>query len=167
MVKKYPGQGLDQRALNVLQSLSRRPLIWPLPNPFSPLPRASKLSLFLSLPFRVCRRSVLLPGEGAVVGEEPNHTTARKSDPLLIIQYSLAWSRSSSRGGWGRRQIIRRRESLVLYKSFNTPWSGSSSRCPLEEHGATVRMVPLPCLACQLPVWCSDLTDVVTLGTQQ
>jgi hypothetical protein len=23
------------------------------------------------------------------------------------------------------------------------------------------------CLACYLPVWCSDLTDVVTLGTQQ
>ncbi len=26
------------------------------------------------------------------------------------------------RRGWGRRQIIRRRESLVLYKSFNNPW---------------------------------------------
>jgi hypothetical protein len=23
------------------------------------------------------------------------------------------------------------------------------------------------CLACHLPVWCSDLTDVVTLGTRQ
>jgi hypothetical protein len=24
--------------------------------------------------------------------------------------------------GWGRSQIIRQRKSLVLYKSFNTPW---------------------------------------------
>ncbi len=34
----------------------------------------------------LCRRSSLLSGD---VGEEPNHTTARKPDPLQIIQYSL------------------------------------------------------------------------------
>jgi hypothetical protein len=37
----------------------------------------------------------------------------------------------------------------------------------MEEYGATVRMQPSPCLACYLPVWCSDLTDVVTLCTRQ
>ncbi len=28
------------------------------------------------------------------VGEEPDHTTARKPGPLLIIQYSLLWAQS-------------------------------------------------------------------------
>jgi hypothetical protein len=50
----------------------------------------SKLSLFLSLP--VGRRSSLLARGGQVVGEEPNHTTARKLGPLQIIQYSLLYS---------------------------------------------------------------------------
>ncbi len=48
----------------------------PPPAPF-PSP-VSKLSLFLSLP--VCRRSVYWR-EGRGVGEEPNHTTARKPGP--------------------------------------------------------------------------------------
>ncbi len=29
------------------------------------------------------------------------------------------------RRGWGRSQIIQRRESLVLFKTFNTLWTGS------------------------------------------
>jgi hypothetical protein len=53
-------------------------MIWllPPPSPFSPSP-GIRLSLFLSLCGGV---------EG--VGVEPNHTTARKHGPLLIIQYS-------------------------------------------------------------------------------
>jgi hypothetical protein len=47
------------------------------------------LSPFLGLP--VCRRLSLQTGEGERRwGEEPNHTTARKPGPLLIILYSLA-----------------------------------------------------------------------------
>jgi hypothetical protein len=57
-----------------------RLLAYPLP----PSPKGN-LSLFLSLP--VCRRSSLLTGErGEVVGEEQNHTTARKPGPLEIIE---------------------------------------------------------------------------------
>jgi hypothetical protein len=48
-------------------------------------PPVSKLPLFLS--FLVCRQTSLLTGAG--VGEEPNHTIARKPGPLQIIQYSL------------------------------------------------------------------------------
>jgi hypothetical protein len=48
----------------------------------SPSPPVSKLSLFLSL--SVYRRSSLLTGKGGGVGEEPNHTTARKFGPLKI-----------------------------------------------------------------------------------
>jgi hypothetical protein len=33
--------------------------------------------------------------------------------------------------------------------------------------GAILHMKPVPSLACYLPVWCSDLTNVVTLGTRQ
>jgi hypothetical protein len=55
----------------------------------------NNLSLFLSLP--VCRRSRLLTGEG--VGEEPNHTTERKPDPLLIIHYSLTVEYRKGRDG--------------------------------------------------------------------
>ncbi len=54
-------------------------MVPPLPSPPSPI---SKLSLFLSL--LVCRQRGV---EG--VGEEPNHTAARKSGLLLIIQHSL------------------------------------------------------------------------------
>jgi hypothetical protein len=36
----------------------------------------------------------------------------------------------------------------------------------MEEYGATVRIVSLPCPARYLPVWCSDLTDVVILSTR-
>ncbi len=56
-----------------------------------------------------------------------------------------------------------------MYKEYHSVCSivGIGTLPPMEEYGATVRMEPLPCLACQLPVWCSDLTDVVTLGTQQ
>ncbi len=80
--------------------------------------------------------------------KEPNHTTARKPGPLLIIQYSLVpteptwpgklwpggdwppdkqedWERKITwwreRGGV-RSQIIWWRESLILYKPFNTLW---------------------------------------------
>jgi hypothetical protein len=61
-------------------------MTWLLAHPLPPSP-VSKLSLFLGLP--VCRRSSLLTGEGERVGEEPNHTTARKPGPLEIIHYSL------------------------------------------------------------------------------
>jgi hypothetical protein len=57
--------------------------------PIPPPSPVSNLSLFLSLP--VCRRSSLFTLEESKneVGEEPNHTTARKPSPLQIIQYSL------------------------------------------------------------------------------
>ncbi len=69
-------QRSEQRVLNDLQitRLSRHRTISPTPFP-SPV---SKLSLFLSLP--LCRLSSLRMGEG--VGEEPNHTTAKKPGPL-------------------------------------------------------------------------------------
>jgi hypothetical protein len=38
----------------------------------------------------------------------------------------------------------------------------------MEEDGELGRMGSLPFVACELPVWCSDLiTDVVTLCTRQ
>ncbi len=60
-----------------------------LPHPFFPSP-VSKLSLILSLP--VFHQSSFLTEEGGgeeEVGEEANHTTARKPGPLQITQYSL------------------------------------------------------------------------------
>ena len=58
------------------------------PPPLSPSP-VKKLSLFLSLP--VCRRLFLLTGGGEErVGEEPNHTTARKPGYLSINQIYLS-----------------------------------------------------------------------------
>ncbi len=73
--KLYPAQ----RELNDLQitRLSRRRMIWLLPHHLS--------RLFLSLLVR-CWLS-LLTGQG--MGEEQNHTTARKPGALKIIQYSL------------------------------------------------------------------------------
>ncbi len=73
-----------QRVLNGLQRT--RLIIRLLAHPLPPSP-ISKLSLFLSLP--MCRRSGLLTRDGEGVGEEPNHTTARKPGPLWIIQYCL------------------------------------------------------------------------------
>jgi hypothetical protein len=68
------------------------------PNPPSHSP-VSKLSLFLSLP--VWRWSGLLTGGIDGVGEEPNHTTARKPGPLQIIQYSLGlWVTVIAWAGW-------------------------------------------------------------------
>ncbi len=68
--------------------------------PLPPSP-VSKFSLFRSLP--VCRRTSLLKWEKDKMGEEPNHTTARKPDPLLIIRYSLPSSHHllySKHGGY-------------------------------------------------------------------
>ncbi len=54
------------------------------PHPPPPLLFRQESGLFLSLP--VCRRSSLLTGDG--VGEEPNHTTARKRWSFINLQYS-------------------------------------------------------------------------------
>jgi hypothetical protein len=54
-------------------------LIHPLPPPLSP---GSKLDQRHT--GRLKQKDILLAGEG--VGEEPNHTTARKPGPLLPIQ---------------------------------------------------------------------------------
>ena len=62
-----------------------------LPTPF-PLSRQPKK--FLSFLFVAGRAYWLDRGEG--VGEEPNHTTARKPGPLQIIQYSLIESKQQS-----------------------------------------------------------------------
>ncbi len=65
-------------------------LIGLLAHPLTPSSKSSKLFLFLSLPLR--RRSRLPTVDGAVgegAGEEPNHATARKPDPLQIIHYPL------------------------------------------------------------------------------
>ncbi len=67
----------NQRVLNEYRGPGF--LVSPSPSP------VSKFSLFLSL--TECRRWSLLTGE--CVGEELNHTTARKPGPLYIIQYSL------------------------------------------------------------------------------
>jgi hypothetical protein len=56
------------------------------PSPSPPPSPASNLSLCLSLP--VCCPSIT-DGRGGRRGEEPNHTTTRKSGPLKYIQYSL------------------------------------------------------------------------------
>ncbi len=65
------------RVLNDLKKarLSRRSMTWLLP----PSPPVSKLSLFLSS----CVSPVALTGgRGGGEGGEPNHTRARKTDPL-------------------------------------------------------------------------------------
>ncbi len=104
----------------------------PIPSPSSPL---CKLSLFLCLP--VCRRLVLLAGEGG----ESNYATARKPGLLQIIQYSLVGTltcctvqkqklpwHTPPRHSWSGltgapfSRLCKRRESLVLYESFNTLW---------------------------------------------
>jgi hypothetical protein len=80
-----------QRVLNYIfledQAFSMSCDLAPPPIP-SPLYPVSKLTLFLRLP--VCRRSSLLTGEGGGGKGKPNHTTARKPCPLLIIQYYLS-----------------------------------------------------------------------------
>jgi hypothetical protein len=61
-------------------------------------------------------------GEGAVL--EPNHTTARKLENLVLFSpksscvspVMLTDGRGLGGRGGGRAIIIRRRESLVLYK---------------------------------------------------
>jgi hypothetical protein len=67
-------------------------VIWLLPHslPPTPCPPVSKLSLFLCLP--VCRWSSLVTERGrGPVGEEPNHTTARKPGHLhLNLLYILS-----------------------------------------------------------------------------
>ncbi len=67
----------------------RKPGFLPLyeltPCPCNPSPH---LPLACCLFFLVFRTNVLT-GEGERGSEEPNHTTARKPGPLLIIQYSL------------------------------------------------------------------------------
>ncbi len=64
----------------------------PTPSPPSPV---SKLSLFLSLP--LCPWPNLLTGEAwERVGEEPNHTTARKPGLLYFIKYSLGGGEQSN-----------------------------------------------------------------------
>ncbi len=45
---------------------------------------------------------------------------------FFLCVASWAYSRERGRRGWARSQIIRRRESLALYKSFNTLWEGVS-----------------------------------------
>jgi hypothetical protein len=49
------------------------------PNSFTPLPSANCLSFSVFL----CRRSSLLTGEGEGVGQEPNHTAAKKPKNTL------------------------------------------------------------------------------------
>jgi hypothetical protein len=72
-IKKYSNVlDIEYQAFSLSYDLA------PPPPPF-PSP-VSKLSFFLCLP--VCRWSSLLMGEWEAVGEEPNHTTSRKPDPL-------------------------------------------------------------------------------------
>jgi hypothetical protein len=71
---------LHPKSINDLKKtrLSRCRMIWRLPHP---LPPRKKGSLFLILP--VCRWLNFLRGKGGEeLGEEPNHTTARKPGPL-------------------------------------------------------------------------------------
>ncbi len=73
-VQVHGGVQIDRNMIsyNLYNSAPRPPT--PLHSP------VRKVSLFLSLP--VCRRSSLLTGKG--VGEEPNHTNARKLGPLRL-----------------------------------------------------------------------------------
>jgi hypothetical protein len=80
-----------------------------------PLPPSSVIKLALFLSLLVCRRSSLLTGEGG----------------------GGRWS--------GRSQIIRPRECLALYKSFNTFWSRlSPSHSPIGKDVQFQGMVRLP-----------------------
>ena len=51
-----------------------------------------------------------------------------------------------------------------VYRSFDKKFLIYVS--PMEEDGATVRMQPLPCLACQLPVWCSEVEFLEEIQTE-
>jgi hypothetical protein len=64
---------------------NNRSIIWLLACPLSHI--SHQQVVFFSLP--VGRRSSLLTGEGERGWEEPNHTTARKPGPLLIVQCPL------------------------------------------------------------------------------
>ncbi len=79
----------NQRLMNDSQRtrLSCGRMIQLLANPFPPLPSTS------CLPFS---QSSCVAGRRGV-GEEPNHTTARKPGHLLIIQYSGPQSRQSAK----------------------------------------------------------------------
>ncbi len=80
----------------------RRHINWLLPHPLPSIPSTNKLSLFLV--FHVCRRSILLTGEG---GGESSRTTARKLGPLEVIHWILSERRllNTGPGGWKKAQI--------------------------------------------------------------
>ncbi len=63
-------------------------MIWLFPHPLPPLLSAS----CMSFSFFLCHRSSLLTGEGEGVGEELNHKTSRKPDPLHINHSLLSTS---------------------------------------------------------------------------
>jgi hypothetical protein len=69
-----------------MTSLSRRRMVWLQTHPLHPPCRQQVVSLSMCV-----ADWALLTGDGAggEVGEEPNHTTARKPSPLQIIQYSI------------------------------------------------------------------------------
>ncbi len=73
-------------------------VIWPFSRPLlTPSPSRQQV---VSLSQSSCVSSDELTdgrGGGGVSGEEPNHTTARKSGPLYIIQYSLLTIRGDRR----------------------------------------------------------------------
>ncbi len=48
-------------------------------------------------------------GGGKGVGEEPNHTTARKPGPLQIVQYSLPHYNKSKRKRFTKHVLLRGR----------------------------------------------------------
>ncbi len=94
-------KNVTQRVLN---DLYRGPgflvVVWlgSCPNPPLTLASCPSFPFFLYVVRRVVLHSTDGRGEG--VGEEPNHTTARKPDPPLIIQYSLMslkWNRIANR----------------------------------------------------------------------
>jgi hypothetical protein len=61
--------------------------------------QAFSLSYDLAPSGRLSKRDNLLTGEGGEGrGKEPNHTTARKPDPLQYIKYS--WTASNTSIGW-------------------------------------------------------------------